>query len=319
MTADYCFCFVRTDPEASKHAGISVLIIDMKTPGIQTRPIAELTDSEHADFNEVFFTDVEVPAENLVGELHHGWSVAGGSLAHERGMLWINEATGTEKILERVVTTATTPLPGGRRLADDPAFRTTVARAYMQTQALKLLGYRGFAKFAKGAKPSEHSVLKLLGSELRRGLALDVGEALGATGLDLSRHEAPSVGRRRQRGLVGALAAELRGHHRRRDVGDPAQHHRRARARPAAQVAPTPRARPAATSRATPRATQGGTMPSYGPEVLGPPPRDPAQKYWDPEVQTMDPEQAAGAAERAPGPCSCARSSTSPSRCSRTS
>ena len=193
--SNYCFCFVRTDPEASKHAGISVLIIDMKTPGILTRPIAELTDSEHADFNEVFFTDVEVPAENLVGELHHGWSVAGGSLAHERGMLWINEATGTEKILERVVTTATTPLPGGRRLADDAAFRTTVARAYMQTQSLKLLGYRGFAKFAKGAKPSEHSVLKLLGSELRRGLALDVGEALGATGLDLSRHEAPSVGR----------------------------------------------------------------------------------------------------------------------------
>ena len=83
--SDYCFCFVRTDPEASKHAGISVLIIDMKTPGIETRPIAELTDRKHADFNEVFFTDVEVPAENLVGELHHGWSVAGGSLAHERG------------------------------------------------------------------------------------------------------------------------------------------------------------------------------------------------------------------------------------------
>ena len=95
--SDYCFCFVRTDPDAAKHAGISVLIIDMKTPGIETRPIAELTDREHADFNEVFFTDVEVPAENLVGELHHGWSVAGGSLAHERGMLWINEATGTRE------------------------------------------------------------------------------------------------------------------------------------------------------------------------------------------------------------------------------
>ena len=82
--SDYCFCFVRTDPEASKHAGISVLIIDMTTPGIATRPIAELTDREHADFNEVFFTDVEVPVENLVGELHQGWTVAGGSLAHER-------------------------------------------------------------------------------------------------------------------------------------------------------------------------------------------------------------------------------------------
>ncbi|MGA2520117.1 MAG: acyl-CoA dehydrogenase family protein [Acidimicrobiales bacterium] len=193
--SDYCFCFVRTDPEAAKHAGISVLIVDMTTPGVQTRPIAELTDSEHADFNEVFFTDVAVPVGNLVGELHRGWSVAGGSLAHERGMLWINEATGTERIIERVIATATTALPGGRRLADDPLLRATVARAYVQSQALKLLGYRGFAKFAKGMASPEHSVLKLLGSEMRRNLALDVGEALGANGIDLARHEAPSVGR----------------------------------------------------------------------------------------------------------------------------
>jgi alkylation response protein AidB-like acyl-CoA dehydrogenase len=193
--SDYCFCFVRTDPEAAKHAGISVLIIDMKTPGIETRPIAELTDRHHADFNEVFFTDVMVPAENLVGELHHGWSVAGGSLAHERGMLWISESTNLERMLQRVIATATTPLPGGRRLDDDPMFRDTVARAYVQSQALRLLGYRGFAKFAKGESSPEHSVLKLLGSELRRNLSLDVGEALGAAGTDLDRHEAPSVAR----------------------------------------------------------------------------------------------------------------------------
>ncbi|MHB8330217.1 MAG: acyl-CoA dehydrogenase family protein, partial [Acidimicrobiales bacterium] len=194
--ADYCFCFVRSDPDAVKHAGISVLIVDMRTPGIETRPLPELTDHEHADFNEVFFTDVEVPAENLVGELHHGWSIAGGSLAHERGMLWINEATGIERMIEQVADTARDPLPGGRRLADDPAFRDTVARAYVQSQALKLLGYRGFAKFAKGMKSPEHSVLKLLGSELRRNLALEVGEALGAAGVDLDRHDAPSIGRR---------------------------------------------------------------------------------------------------------------------------
>src|SRR4029077_9838264 len=115
--ADYCFCFVRTDPDAPKHAGISVLIIDMRAPGVETRPIAELTDRQHADFNEVFFTDVEVPAENLVGELHHGWSVAGGSLAHERGMLWISEAPAAERILERVISSAATALPGGRRMA----------------------------------------------------------------------------------------------------------------------------------------------------------------------------------------------------------
>src|SRR6202043_189146 len=130
----YFFCFVRSDPHAAKHAGISVLIVDMKTPGVETRPIAELTDREHADFNEVFFTDVHVPAENLVGELHHGWSVAGGSLAHERGRLWISDATGTEKILERVFATVTKTLPGGGRPADDPVLRDTLARAYVQSQ-----------------------------------------------------------------------------------------------------------------------------------------------------------------------------------------
>src|SRR5579863_10238749 len=124
--ANYCFCFVRTDPDAPKHAGISVLVIDMRTPGIETRPLAELTDRHHADFNEVFFTDVEVDRENLVGELHHGWSIAGGSLAHERGMLWINEATGLERFIEQVVATATTPLDDGRRISDDPVLRDTI-------------------------------------------------------------------------------------------------------------------------------------------------------------------------------------------------
>jgi len=193
--SDFCFCFVRTDPDLPKHAGLSVLIIDMSSPGIETRPIAELTDRERADFNEVFFTDVEVPAENLIGELNDGWRVARGSLAHERAMLWISESTSTERIISRVVETGTKPLPGGRRLADDQMFRDTVARAYVASQSLKLLGYRGFAKFAKGNTSPEHSVLKLLGSELRRDLARDVGEALGPLGLDLDRKEAPHVGR----------------------------------------------------------------------------------------------------------------------------
>jgi alkylation response protein AidB-like acyl-CoA dehydrogenase len=193
--ADLCFCFVRSDPEAPKHAGISALIIDMSSPGVDIRPLAELTDPDHADFNEVFFTDVEVPAENLVGELNHGWAIAGRSLAHERGMLWIAESTGLERIIERVVDTARRPLPGGRRLADDPLLCDTLARAYVQSQALKLLGYRGFAKFAKGQHSPEHSVLKLMGSELRRNVALEVGEAMGPAGLDVDRSDAPATTR----------------------------------------------------------------------------------------------------------------------------
>ena len=76
--ADWCMCFVRTDPDAPKHKGISVLIIDMKSPGVEPRPFAELTEPDYFDFNEVFFTDVVVPKENLLGELNQGWALTQG-------------------------------------------------------------------------------------------------------------------------------------------------------------------------------------------------------------------------------------------------
>src|SRR5207247_5473288 len=97
--ADWCLCFVRTDPDAPKHKGISALVIDMKTPGITCRPLPELTEPDFADFNEVFFTDVVVPRENLLGELNGGWPITQGSLAHERAMLWVNHAQNVQRIV----------------------------------------------------------------------------------------------------------------------------------------------------------------------------------------------------------------------------
>ena len=107
--ADFCLCYVRTDPEAPKRRGISALIIDMRTPGITCRPIPELTEPDHADFNEVFFTDVEVPEANLLGELNNGWTVSQGSLRHERGMLWINNVSRIERTLDGLVRVARHP------------------------------------------------------------------------------------------------------------------------------------------------------------------------------------------------------------------
>lgn len=193
--ANYCFCFVRTDPEAPKHRGISVLIIDMASPGITIRPIAELTNPEYADFNEVFFTDVKVDRDNLVGELHHGWSIAGGSLAHERGMLWIGSVTSLERDIADLCATARKPLADGRRIADDPAARNRLVQAYCEAQAMKFMGYRGFAKFAKGMDSPEHSVLKLYGSELARRLALETTEALGPLALDFDHAPGTVYGR----------------------------------------------------------------------------------------------------------------------------
>ena len=95
--ADWCLCFVRTDPSAPKHKGISALIIDMKSPGIECRPFPELSEPDYYDFNEVFFTDVAVPRDALLGELHQGWPITQGSLAHERAMLWIDYAYLVER------------------------------------------------------------------------------------------------------------------------------------------------------------------------------------------------------------------------------
>ena len=90
--SDVLLTFVRTNPEAPKHKGISVLLIPTDTPGVECRPFAYVYDRDHLDFNEVFFTDARVPAENLVGALDGGWRVANGSLGHERNLLWMSFA-----------------------------------------------------------------------------------------------------------------------------------------------------------------------------------------------------------------------------------
>jgi alkylation response protein AidB-like acyl-CoA dehydrogenase len=182
--ADWCLCFVRTDPSAPKHKGISALIIDMKTPGIECRPFPELSEPDYYDFNEVFFTDVVVPADALVGELHQGWPITQGSLAHERAMLWIDYAHAVDRGVRTMIDLGDRPGPDGRALRDDPRFRDQVAGFYIDSQALMLLGYRGFAKFTHGRSSPEHSLLKLYGSEtLQKCLAAGM-EAQGPDALD---------------------------------------------------------------------------------------------------------------------------------------
>jgi alkylation response protein AidB-like acyl-CoA dehydrogenase len=183
--ADYCFCFVRTNPNAPKHRGISVLIIDMKSPGIDTRPLPELTDRSRSDFCQVYFDGVEVPAENLVGEENQGWSMATGSLAHERGMLWTSASAQLEERLAGLRQLAQQVGPRGTRIADDPLFRDAFASLYIDAQALRFLGYEGFGKLARGEAAPEHSVLKLFGSEVSQRLTLTALEHSGAAALDV--------------------------------------------------------------------------------------------------------------------------------------
>jgi len=163
MVAQKCFCYVRTDPSAPKHKGISVLIIDMDTPGIEVRPLRHLTGAE--DFAEVFFTDVEVPANNLVGGLNDGWRITMGSLAHERGGLWLQSVAQAQQAVDDLCALA-------RRCGvdSDAGIRRRIAEAYEEVASLRALGYKGFASFAQGSSAPEHSYLKLATSELGKSL-----------------------------------------------------------------------------------------------------------------------------------------------------
>jgi alkylation response protein AidB-like acyl-CoA dehydrogenase len=182
--SDWNFCFVRTDPEAPKHKGISVVLIDMRSPGITIRPLPDVLGKDHADFNEVFFDDVVVPRENLIGELNRGWAIAGGSLAHERGMMWIMAALALDRDVDRMLALLRSGEHPGGRLADDLRYRDKAAGYYIDAQAMMLMGYKGFAKFARGMQSPEHSVLKLFGSEAQQKLRADVAEIVGASSID---------------------------------------------------------------------------------------------------------------------------------------
>jgi alkylation response protein AidB-like acyl-CoA dehydrogenase len=182
--ADWCLCFVRTDPSAPKHKGISALIIDMTTPGVERRPFPDLSDREYCDFNEVFFGDVRVPKENLIGPLNGGWPITQGSLAHERAMLWIEYAYIVQHTVERLVELGKRETPTGERLGDDARFRDAVAGFYIDAQALLTMGYRGFSKFLMGKASPEHSLLKLYGSEALQQALLFGAEAMGVDELD---------------------------------------------------------------------------------------------------------------------------------------
>jgi alkylation response protein AidB-like acyl-CoA dehydrogenase len=182
--ADLCFLFCRTDPDAPKHKGISILLVPMDTPGITVRPLPEIVHPDHPDLNEVFFSDVRVPLDQLVGEENNGWAMANGSLAHERGMVWVGAVMGLEESLERLLGQAPAFLerlgPVERALAVDQ-----IVQSAIDTQAARCLGYRGFAKLAAGGTAPEQALMKLYASEARQRIALVAAEAQGADALEV--------------------------------------------------------------------------------------------------------------------------------------
>jgi alkylation response protein AidB-like acyl-CoA dehydrogenase len=178
--ADWIFCLVRTEPDAPKHQGISFLLFSMKTPGIEVRPLVDMTGN--ANFNEVFFTNVRVPKTQIVGKRGEGWFVANSILRHERSSLGDPNATLTRyNALAELLTKETVD---GRRLIDDPVFRDRLMRIQGRVMAMRANDLRLLsAKVNNQSAPLAGLVVKLEGTELRHeleGLAID---ALGELGI----------------------------------------------------------------------------------------------------------------------------------------
>ncbi|MGC4061138.1 MAG: acyl-CoA dehydrogenase family protein [Aquabacterium sp.] len=188
--ANMIFCLVRTNREAKQQAGISFLLIDMKTPGIEVRPIVTL-DGEH-EVNEVFFTDVKVPAENLVGEENKGWTCAKYLLTYERtNIAGVGFSVAAMARLKQV---ASRVKKNGKPLSQDPLFAARMAKVEIDLENMKTTNLRVIAAVAGGGVPgAESSMLKIKGTEIRQELNALTRRAMGPYALPFV-HEALEEG-----------------------------------------------------------------------------------------------------------------------------
>jgi alkylation response protein AidB-like acyl-CoA dehydrogenase len=178
--ADWMFCLVRSEPDAPKHQGISFLLLRMDTPGIEVRPLVDMTGV--ANFNETFFTDVRVPKHQIVGERGEGWMVANAILGHERDSL--GDPNVTLSRLNALIELMKTETIAGQRLIEHPLYRDRLMRIQGRVMAMRFNDLRILsAKLNNSDARLARMIVKLQGTELRHdleGLAID---AMGELGL----------------------------------------------------------------------------------------------------------------------------------------
>ena len=178
--ADHIFTLARTDQDAPKHKGISFLLVDMRQPGVEVRPIKMI--SGESEFNEVFYTDAVCPKENVVGGVNDGWRVAMALLGYERG-----EAAATQPITFQAEIDRLFLLAKERGVADDPVIRQKLAWAYSQVQIMRYNGMRVLTQFLQGHHPGPDAAIgKLFWSEYHKIVTELAVEIYGADGMTIS-------------------------------------------------------------------------------------------------------------------------------------
>ncbi|HLN18454.1 MAG TPA: acyl-CoA dehydrogenase family protein [Acidimicrobiales bacterium] len=170
--ADWGICLARSDPAAPKHKGISYLVVDMHAPGVEVRPLVQITGE--AEFNEVFLTEVFVPDSQLVGPEHEGWRVANATLSHERG------TNPRQLVIHIQLLEELLALAERNGAFDDRRLRQRLAQAYVEVRLFQLHNVRSISRLSKGLEPGpEGSALKLYWSEMSKRLHDTAMEVLG--------------------------------------------------------------------------------------------------------------------------------------------
>jgi alkylation response protein AidB-like acyl-CoA dehydrogenase len=174
--ADFCILVTQSDPEAPRYRNLTYLIVDMHAPGVEVRPLRQITGE--SEFNEIFFSDVEVPVENRLGEEGEGWQVAMTTLLHERGTLGFALTATLDASVERLLGEARERLDGDGRL------RERVAREWIELQALRYTNYRALGTLQRTGIPGpEGSGVKLRWSEANQRLTKLARELRGPEGV----------------------------------------------------------------------------------------------------------------------------------------
>ena len=177
--ADWCFALVRTDPDVRKHAGLTFLLIDMKSPGVSTRPLKQISGEN--EFNETFFDNVRVPVANVVGEVNGGWKIAMSTLAHERGP---EDALGRQirfkQELDQLVATLAVLQRDGKPLIEDPVIRQGLGQSIIELELMRLTALRQLSRYEKGIeRGAEASANKLYWSHAAQDMFERAIDALG--------------------------------------------------------------------------------------------------------------------------------------------
>jgi alkylation response protein AidB-like acyl-CoA dehydrogenase len=168
--AKWCMLVARTDPDAPKHQGLTYFLLDMEQPGVQVRPLVQITGE--GEFNELFFEEARIPDENVIGGVGNGWAVAITTLMNERAGLAFASVVGIKKALRNLAELASQTRLNGHTAADDSYYRQRIAQLYIEAETMRLNAYRGLTKTMETGTPGpEGSLGKWQWADINQAIA----------------------------------------------------------------------------------------------------------------------------------------------------